>query len=61
MAGSEDMDPRLHAYLDGELSASEAAQFKGDLRPGSALRNQLETLIKKNSPEDQRLPESKEK
>ncbi len=45
MAGSKDMDPRLHAYLDGELSAPEAAEFKGDLRPGSALRNQLETLM----------------
>lgn len=45
MARSEDMDPRLHAYLDGELSASEAAQFKGDLRPGSVSRNQLETLM----------------
>jgi hypothetical protein len=45
MAGSQDMDPRLHAYLDGELSASEAAQFKGDLRPGSVSRNQLETLM----------------
>jgi hypothetical protein len=45
MAGSQDMDPRLHAFLDGELSASEAAQFNGDLRPGSVSRNQLETLM----------------
>ncbi|SRR5258705_7691177 len=45
MARSEDMDPRLHAYLDGELSASEAAQFKGDLRPGSVSRNQLDSLM----------------
>ena len=45
ITGSEDMDPRLHAYLDGELSASEAAEFKGDLRPGSVSRNQLETLM----------------
>src|SRR5262245_49663401 len=45
MAGSHDMDPRLNAYLDGELSASEAAEFKGELRPGSVSRNQLETLM----------------
>ena len=45
MAGSDHIDPKLHAYLDGELSASEAAQFKGDLRPGSIDRNRLETLM----------------
>jgi|GEM_PF-950097 len=45
MAGSPDMDPRLNAFLDGELSASEAAQFKGELRPGSVSRNQFETLM----------------
>jgi AMP-activated protein kinase-like protein len=45
MAGSRDMDPRLNAYLDGELSASEAAEFEGELRPGSVSRNQLDTLL----------------
>jgi hypothetical protein len=45
MAGSKDIDPRLNAYLDGELSAQEAAEFKGELRPGSVSRNQIETLM----------------
>ncbi|HET9232773.1 MAG TPA: zf-HC2 domain-containing protein, partial [Candidatus Eisenbacteria bacterium] len=45
MSDPRDVDPRLHAYLDGELSADEAAQFDGDLRPGSIPRNQLETLM----------------
>ena len=45
MAGPQDIDPRLNAYLDGELSASEAAEFEGELRPGSVSRNQLETLL----------------
>jgi hypothetical protein len=45
MAGSRDVDPRLHAYLDGELSAGEADRFEGDLRPGSVPWNQLETLM----------------
>ena len=45
MAGSRDVDPWLHAYLDGELSAPEAALFDGDLRPGSVPGNQLETLM----------------
>jgi AMP-activated protein kinase-like protein len=44
MAGTRDVDPRLHAYLDGELPAPEAAHFDGDLRPGSIPRNQLETF-----------------
>ncbi len=38
------MDEKLHAYLDGELSPSEAAAFEGDLRPGSTSRNRLKTL-----------------
>jgi hypothetical protein len=37
-------DPRLHAYLDGELSPSDAAAFEGDLRPGTQHRNQVETF-----------------
>lgn len=37
------IDPRLHAWLDGELSSSETAAFEGDLRSGST-RNQLETF-----------------
>jgi hypothetical protein len=40
----EAVDPRLHAYLDGELSPSDAAAFEGDLRPGSTSRNRLKTL-----------------
>ena len=45
MSDPRDVDPRLHAYLDGELSAEEAAQFDGELRPGSIPRNQFETLM----------------
>jgi len=39
-----EIDPRLHAYLDGELSPSDAAAFEGDLRSGMALGNHVETL-----------------
>ena len=45
MSDPRDVDPRLHAYLDGELSADQAAEFDGELRPGSIPRNQLETLM----------------
>ena len=38
------IDPRLHAYLDGDLSPSDAAAFEGDLRPGSTSRNRPKTL-----------------
>jgi len=48
MNGSREVDPRLdpriHAYLDGDLSASEAQAFEGDLRSGSTSGNQLESL-----------------
>ena len=44
MNGPHELDPRLHDYLDGELSDSEAHAFEGDLRPGSTLGNQLESL-----------------
>jgi hypothetical protein len=39
-----DIDPRLHAYLDGELSASETAAFEEDLRSGNVSANHLKLL-----------------
>jgi anti-sigma factor RsiW len=41
---TRDIDPRLHAYLDGELSPSEAAAFEGDLRSGKISGKQLDAL-----------------
>lgn len=41
---SRDIDPRLHAYLDGELSPSEAAAFEEDLRSGKISGRQLDAL-----------------
>ena len=39
-----DIDPRLHAYLDGDLSPSEAAAFEEDLRSGKISGKELEAL-----------------
>lgn len=39
-----ELDPRIHAVLDGEISPSETAAFEGELRPGTAPGYQLETL-----------------
>lgn len=41
---ARDLDARLHAYLDGELSPSDAAAFERDLRTGTTLWNRLKTL-----------------
>ncbi len=41
---TRDIDPRLHAYLDGELSSSEAAAFEEDLRSGKISGKQLNAL-----------------
>ena len=38
------IDPRVHEFLDGEISASEAAAFEVDLRPGNTTENQVRTL-----------------
>ncbi len=38
------IDPRVHDFLDGEISASDAAAFEVDLRPGNTTVNQVRTL-----------------
>jgi hypothetical protein len=38
------IDPRVHDFLDGEVSTSEAAAFEVDLRPGSTSENQVRTF-----------------
>lgn len=38
------IDPRVHDFLDGEVSASEAAAFEVDLRPGNTTANQVRTF-----------------
>jgi len=37
-------DPRLHEFLDGEMTPSESAAFEGELRPGTTLGTQLDLL-----------------
>ena len=40
-----ELDSRVHAYLDGELSSSESAAFEEDLRSGIVPGNPLKTLM----------------
>ena len=38
------IDPQVHDFLDGEFSASKAAAFEADLRPGNTTVNQVRTF-----------------
>ena len=39
-----EIDPRVHAVLDGDTSSSDTAAFEGDLRSGDESRGLLETF-----------------
>lgn len=41
---SQNIDPRVHLYLDGELSSSDAAAFEEELRADAVLQNQVLVL-----------------